>query len=71
MRTLYRTWTTEMRPLTMPAGDGGREDPAEQWLQLARLRLTLDANQQVAGDVIVDDRERPILVSSRVLQEGR
>jgi hypothetical protein len=71
MRTLYRTWTTETRPSIVPASDGGCDSPSEEWLQLARVDVALTADNQVDGDPAVDERERPILVPSRVLQEGR
>jgi hypothetical protein len=71
MRTLYRTWTTETRPSTAPGSEGGCESPGEEWLQLARVAFSVDANQQIVGSVTVDERERPILVPSRALQEGR
>jgi hypothetical protein len=71
MRTLYRTWTTEARPSIVPASEAGCEGPREEWLHLARLNVTLDASQQAAGAVTIDERERPILVPTRVLQEGR
>jgi len=70
MRMLYRVWATEGRPSTVPAGEGGCDSPREEWLQLARLDFALTATQQVAGTVALDESERPVLVPSRVLQEG-
>ena len=70
MRTLYRTWATDVRPSLVPYSEGGCEEPAEEWLQLARLNFGLDANGDVAGQVVADESERPVLVQTRVMQEG-
>lgn len=71
MRTLYRTWVTEVRPAIAPYSEGGCGEPREAWLQLARVDLSLTAQLGIDGDITIDERERPIAVQTRVLQEGR
>lgn len=71
MRTLYRTWAIATHPLIVASSHGGCDVPREEWLQLARLDFAVTASLEVDGSVTVDQRERPILVQTRVLQEGR
>jgi hypothetical protein len=71
MRTLYRTWVTEVRSSIDPYGEGGCVEPRERWLLLARVDLKLTAGFGIDGAVTIDEGDRPILVPARALREGR
>jgi hypothetical protein len=68
--TLLRVWVTEVRPALMDAGDGPAASPAQDpGIALAELRFQLAGGALVAGSLVLDDSARPVLLSTRALQE--
>lgn len=65
---MFRVWVTRVRPILLPEGQGcAAGAPDERCVLLAELLVT---PQLASNPVIsVDDRDRPILVHTRLLQE--
>ncbi len=62
-----RIWTTEVRPQMMDTTCCGT--PEEACLLLATLHVPLDEAWGIAGEITVDESQRPLLLSTRLLQE--
>ncbi|RME12940.1 MAG: hypothetical protein D6802_02850 [Ardenticatenia bacterium] len=62
-----RVWTTDVRPQMMGAACCGT--PEEACILLATLHIPLDEAWGIAGDITVDESQRPLLLSTRLLQE--
>ncbi|MBD3316599.1 MAG: hypothetical protein GF344_12490 [Chitinivibrionales bacterium] len=74
VRIALRTWVTEVRPILLESGRNCVNGPPdESCVLLARIDMEVDdtaAGLRVRnGTVTIDDRERPFMVHSRLLQE--
>ena len=73
IRVAFRVWVTDVRPQLLSDGRncaGG--PPAEDCVLLARVEFAVEdtaAGLRLSGAVHFDERERPFLLSSRLLQE--
>ncbi|MEP3331180.1 hypothetical protein [Sedimentitalea sp.] len=72
----FHAWVTRVRPALMPEGTGCAEAPGgDGCIALAQLQvpiLAVDGTLAIDGDasaVVVDDTNRPLLLSTQVLQE--
>jgi len=73
LRLAFLIWTTELRPLWLGINQTcAGEPPDEEYVLLAELDIGLTAAGQVADApaIAVNERERPFLVSLRMLQEA-
>ncbi len=74
LRAAFRTWTTEVRPALLSERDHcSCGQPDEACILLARLEVNVSqtAGQwAVAGYPTIDETDRPVLLSTRVLQEA-
>ena len=73
MHAAFRVWVTEVRPYLLEAGRncaGG--PPREACVLLAQLQFDveeIDSLLRVSGDVSIDQKDRPILLNTRLFQE--
>ena len=72
----FHAWVTRVRPALMPKGTGCADAPGgDGCIALAELQvpvLTVDGALAIDGDasaVVIEDAERPLLLSTQVLQE--
>jgi hypothetical protein len=75
LRTALRVYVTEVRPELVPDGGACLNGPRDQTcLLLGRLELdfvnTLAGPQVVTGSVLIDERRRPFLLPTRLIQEA-
>jgi len=69
LRAAFRTWITEVRPfIVAPQGAGPCCPPPEKCVLLAHLAIMLNPGW-IASGVTVDNRHRPFVVPTRLLQE--
>lgn len=73
LRTAFLVWATEVRPALLPGGQGcAGEPPDEPCVLLGRISFDVtetDMGPRVAGPVIVDEADRPVLLQTRLIQE--
>jgi len=71
VRRAFLLWVTQVRPaLNAQLPTGACCDPRENCVLVARLTFGVGANWLVLGDVFIDERDRPFLVQTRLLQEA-
>ena len=73
MRAAFRVWVTEVRPYLLEAGRNcAAGPPLEACVLLAQLEFDveeIDSLLRVSGDVTIDQKDRPILLNTRLFQE--
>jgi hypothetical protein len=70
LHAALRVWVTEVRPALLSLNTNcASGPPTENCVLLAQLQFALSASWQVSGSVTIDQHDRPILVSTRALQE--